>query len=115
MASQFGLLITLNPQTILIHISQIISDISIVELVGVLLQLLGGVLLVTGLIVSVSSIVEIKFEDERRNLLAEFLPIFEERIANVFTSQATAQKCKFCGTPLKAGAIFCSSCGRSQG
>ncbi len=117
---QFGLLMTLHPLQIglIDHILNIIPDTSLVELIGVLLQLLGGVLLATGLIMSVSAIVEIKLEDERRDLLADFLSILEARIAGVPSPQAkvsqATRRCKFCGTALTEGAIFCSSCGKSQ-
>ncbi|MGQ9551590.1 MAG: zinc ribbon domain-containing protein [Candidatus Bathycorpusculaceae bacterium] len=116
---QFGLLMTLHPQISLIdQILNIMPDAGFVELIGVLLQLLGGVLVATGLVISVSAIVEIKLEDERRSLLTEFLSVREARISGAPSPQAevssATRRCKFCGTALTEGAIFCSSCGKSQ-
>jgi len=111
---------TLHPLQIglIDQILNIIPDAGFVELIGVLLQLLGGVLLATGLIMSVSAIVEIRLEDERRSLLTEFLSVLESRISGRPSRQAevsqTPRRCKFCGAALTEGAIFCSSCGKSQ-
>jgi len=119
-AFSFGLLIALHQTIIINDIMSVIPDIDIVEVIGVLLQVFGAVLVVTGLLMSISSIVEIKLEDERRSLI-EFTASVE-RTLNALASQMakktqaseTAQKCKYCGAEFIEGDIFCPSCGRSQ-
>ena len=120
MAFSFGLLIALHQTIIVEDVMSVIPDSGVVELIGVLLQLFGAVLVVTGLLMSISSIVEIKLENERRSLI-EFTASVE-RTLSALSSQMTkktqasetAQKCKYCGAELVEGNIFCPSCGRSQ-
>jgi hypothetical protein len=119
-AFSFGLLIALHQTIIVEDIMSVIPDVGMVEVIGVLLQVFGAVLVVTGLLMSISSIVEIKLEDERRSLI-EFTASVE-RTLNALASQMakktqaseTAQKCKYCGAELIEGDIFCPVCNRSQ-
>jgi hypothetical protein len=119
-AFSFGLLIALHQTIIVEDIMSVIPDVGVVEVIGVLLQVFGPVLVVTGLLMSISSIVEIKLEDERRSLI-EFTASVE-RTLNALASQMTkktqasetAQKCKYCGAGLIEGDIFCPVCNRSQ-
>jgi len=120
MAFSFGLLIALHQTVIVEDLMSVIPDIDIVEVIGVLMQLLGAVLIVTGLLMSISSIVEIKLEHERRNL-AEFTASLERTVDSLASEIAkkkqasqTAQKCKYCGAELVEGNMFCPSCGKSQ-
>jgi len=120
MAFSFGLLVVLHQTVIINDIVSVIPDVGVVEVVGVLLQVFGAVLAVTGLLMSISSIVEMKLEDERRSLI-EFTASVE-RTLNALISQMAkgtqvsevAQRCKYCGAELVEGDIFCPSCGRSQ-
>jgi len=119
---QFGLLITLHQTVFVNYIINVLPGIRSIELIGALLQLLGATFIVAGFISSVSSIVSIKLEKERRNLMAEILSTLEERIGNIITRQMltvpqVSQKtrsCKFCGAGLMEGDIFCAACGKSQ-
>jgi len=120
MAFSFGLLIALHQTIIVEDVMSVIPDSGVVELIGVLLQLFGAVLVVTGLLMSISSIVEIKLENERRSLI-EFTASVERTLSALSSQMAkktqaseTAQKCKYCGAELVEGNIFCPSCGKSQ-
>lgn len=109
-ACQFGLLLTLH-QTVLIDVVvDIVQNVEFIELIGIVLQLLGVIFIVTGFVISVLRIVAIKLESERRNLMGEILSILEERRQ---ISRAT-RKCKFCGTEIAEGDMFCPACGKSQ-
>lgn len=122
---QFGLLATY--QTALIgSISNVLPNIQLVELIGVLLQLLGGFLIVAGLTSLVSSIIAIQLENELRNLRQEILSGVDERVSNMSDMIArqrlnmgpqthqTARICKFCATQLGDEDFFCPTCGKSQ-
>jgi len=123
-AFSFGLLVALHQTVIINDIVSVIPDVGVVEVVGVLLQVFGAVLVVAGILISISSIVEIKLEDERCSLI-EFAASLE-RTLNALMSQMvkgtrasetaseTAQRCKYCGAELVEGDVFCPSCGRSQ-
>jgi hypothetical protein len=121
---QFGLLATY--QTALIgSISNVLPNIQLVELMGVLLQLLGGFLIVAGLTSLVSGIIAIQLENELRNLY-EILSRVDERISGMSDMIArqrlnmgpqthqTARICKFCATQLGDEDVFCPTCGKSQ-
>ncbi len=120
MAFSFGLLIALHQTIIVEDIMNVIPDIDIVEVIGVLMQLLGAVLIVTGLLMSISSIVEIKLENERRSLIEltasieRTLDALASQMAKKTQASETVQKCKYCEAELMEGNIFCPSCGKSQ-
>jgi hypothetical protein len=114
---------TLHQTTLINYIGSILPEATSIELIGVLLQLLGGLLMTFGFIASVSSIVSIKLEDEMRNLTSELLSRIEERRVSIAPTQtlpaslkvsSTTRRCKFCGTELGKNELFCVSCGRSQ-
>jgi len=116
----FGFLIALHQTIIVEEIMSVIPDLGVVEVAGVLLQVFGAVIVVTGLLMSISSIVAVKLEDERR-VLIEFaasvertLNALESKMAKITKTSETAQKCKYCGTELVEGNIFCPACGKSQ-
>ena len=116
----FGFLIALHQTIIVEEIMSVIPDLGVVEVVGVLLQVFGAVIVVTGLLMSISSIVAVKLEDERR-VLIEFaasvertLNALESKMTKITKTSETAQKCKYCGTELVEGNIFCPACGKSQ-
>jgi len=121
-AFSFGLLIALHQTIIAEDIMSFIPDLRVAEFVGVLLQIFGIFLFVTGLLMSISSIVENRLRDERRSLIQFTASV--ERALNVLASQSqigkkteaskTAQKCKYCGAELTEGDVFCPSCGKSQ-
>ena len=118
---QFGLLATY--QTALIgSISNVLPNIQLVELMGVLLQLLGGFLIVAGLTSLVSGIIAIQLENELHNLY-EILSRVDERVSDIIARQRlnmgpqtnqTARICKFCATQLGNEDFFCPTCGKSQ-
>ncbi|MCJ7635712.1 hypothetical protein MUP77_25385, partial [Candidatus Bathyarchaeota archaeon] len=106
-------------------ISNVLPNIHLVELMGVLLQLLGGFLIVAGLTSLVSGIIAIQLENELRNLY-EILSRVDERISGMSDMIArqrlnmgpqthqTARICKFCATQLGDEDVFCPTCGKSQ-
>ena len=109
-ACQFGLLLTLHQTVLISMVVNVVQDIELIELIGMVLQLLGVTFIVTGFVISVLRIVAVKLESERRNLMAEILSILEERRQ---ISQTT-RRCKFCGTEIMEGDMFCPACGKSQ-
>lgn len=122
-AIQFGLLMTLHQTTLVNYLSAIMPETTSIELIGVLLQLLGVLLVTFGFVASVSSIVSIKLEDKMYDLTAELLSRVEERRINMTSLQtpptslkvsSAPLKCKFCGTKLEKDDLFCPSCGKSQ-
>jgi lipopolysaccharide biosynthesis regulator YciM len=117
MVSLFGLLMTLHQTTIINYISGIIQDANVIELIGTLLVLLGAVLVTTGLTMDISSIIEVKLEDERERLISGVRTATQNSVANAVASQMQTlapQKCRFCGAKLSERDKFCPSCGKSQ-
>jgi hypothetical protein len=120
MTFSFGLLITLHQTIIINEIVSFIPDLGVVEVIGVLLQIFGAFLASAGLLVSLSRIVSIILEDERRSLIE--LTVNTEKILKELSFQVakktqlseTTQKCKYCGAELTEGEVFCPSCGKSQ-
>jgi len=122
-AFSFGMLIMLHQSIILENLMSNISDIGFVEVIGILLQFFGIALAVTGLIMSISVIIDIKLESERRSLF-EFKTGIEKafnalvsRIEEAQIPQASptqTKTCKYCGAKLVEEEVFCPSCGRSQ-
>jgi hypothetical protein len=116
----FGLLIALHQTIIVKDIMSVIPDIIMVEVVGVLLQAFGAVFIVNGLLMSISSLVEVKLKDERHVLIGltarmeRTLNTLESKIAKITKASETVQKCKYCGTEFAEGNIFCPACGKSQ-
>lgn len=130
---QFGLLATLQQATLISYLTEFLS-IEVVEVVGVLLQLLGGFLIVAGLTSLISSIIAIQLENEMRTLGNEILSGVDERLSDVRdrlsdvrdliarqrlsaapqTQQTAARVCKFCGTSLGDEDFFCPKCGKAQ-
>lgn len=100
-----------------------ISDIGAVEVIGMLLQFLGIALAVTGLIMSISVIIDIKLESEQRSLFEFKIGIEKafnalvsrlEEIQIPQTTPTQTKTCKYCGAKLVKEEVFCPSCGRSQ-
>ena len=121
----FGLLATLQQVTLISYLTTFLS-IEVIEVMGVLLQLLGVFLIVAGLTSLISSIIAIQLENETRNLY-EILSRVDERVRDMSdvmarqrlstapqTQQTAARTCKFCGAPLGDEDLFCPNCGRSQ-
>lgn len=128
----FGMLMTLHQPTIVNYFSGMISDISLIELTGVLIGLAGAILTVTGLTTSVSGVIGVKLATERGYLNTVLVPSIQEKVAGTVATQmqsmeqkmesltvqvnesTQSKKCKFCGTKLTEGTSFCPSCGKSQ-
>lgn len=122
-AHQFGFLMTFNQVFLINYIMNNLPNIQLIELFGVLLQLLGGFFIVSGFIISISNIVSIKLQNERRKIMSETRQMFEERINSLMAPQTlnidsqvsvTHQSCRFCGAELTEKDIFCPVCGKSQ-
>lgn len=121
---ELGLSMTLHQQvSLLAFVTNLFPDVQTVELVGILLQLSGGVIIVSGFVSTVSSIVSIELENQRRNLVDEILAKLEEKIGKMLTRQSSnvtsqvsqiTRTCRFCGAKLDGGDRFCPSCGKSQ-
>jgi hypothetical protein len=121
---QFGLLATLQQAALIGYLRAFLS-IEIIELMGVLLQLLGGFLIVAGLNSLVSGTIAIQLENELRNLY-EILSRVDKKISDMSDmmarqrlnkgpqTQQAARICKFCGTQLGDEDVFCPTCGKSQ-
>jgi hypothetical protein len=123
MLYQFGLLAALHQTALIDYVLNIFPDIQLLELIGILLQLLGGFLIVVGFTSLFSGIIAIQIENEMRNLGYEILSRVEERISNVMARQRlnmspqnppAARTCKFCATQLGDEDVFCPTCGKSQ-
>jgi hypothetical protein len=75
-------------------------------LAGAILQLVGGIIAIAGLLVCISWI------GSQRVMLPS---IKAQRTAELATQIAdSSPKCKFCGAPMESGMAFCPSCQRSQ-
>lgn len=122
---QFGLLATLQQTALISYLTAFLS-VELVELMGVLLQLLGSILIVAGFTSLVSDIIAIQLENEMRNLGYEISSRVNERISDISGTIArqrlnmgpqtrqTARVCKFCATQLGDEDVFCPTCGKSQ-
>ena len=123
MIYQFGTLVTLHQPTLMNYVLKVLPDIQLVELISVLLQIFGIVLVVVGFISLVSGIFAIQLENEMHRLGREISTRIEEGIRNIVARQRlnmglqnppTAQVCKFCGSLLEGDNVFCPKCGKSQ-
>jgi hypothetical protein len=75
-------------------------------LAGAILQLVGGIVAIAGLLVCISWV------GSPRVMLASARA---QRSAELVThTPESGPKCKFCGTAMESGAAFCPSCQRSQ-
>lgn len=127
---QFGTLATLHQAALMDYVLSVLPDIQLVELIGVLLQLLGIALIVVGFTSLVSNIIATQLEDERahtenemRRLRYEISVRIEESVGNIVAhlkpnvktqNPQTTQVCKFCGAQINEQDTFCSVCNRSQ-
>jgi hypothetical protein len=123
MIYQFGTLVTLHQLTLMNYVLKVLPDIQLVELISVLLQIFGIVLVVVGFISLVSGIFAIQLENEMRRLGREISIRIEEGLSNMIARQRlsmglqnpqAARVCKFCGSPLEGDNVFCPKCGKSQ-
>lgn len=123
MIYQFGTLATLHQPTLMNYVSSFLPDVQLVELIGVLSQIFGIVLVVAGFISLVSSIFAIQLENEMRRLGREISIRIKEGISDIVARQRlnmslqnpqTARVCKFCGSPFEGNDVFCPKCGKSQ-
>jgi len=118
---QFGLLATLGQAALIGYLTAFLS-IEIIELMGILLQLLGTYLIVAGLNSLVSGTIAMQLENELHNLY-EILSRVDKKISDMMASQRlnmgpqtqqAARTCRFCGTQVGDEDVFCPSCGKSQ-
>lgn len=84
---QFGLLATFHQTVLIGYVLNVLPNIQLVELMGVLLQLLEGFLIVAGFTSLVSGIVAVQFENEMRNLGYKILSRVDERANNMIARQ----------------------------
>jgi hypothetical protein len=90
------------------------APLQLVEVLGVILQLLGPALIAFGIVTLVNGIAAEVTGDQARQLSEALLRIEKmTRELNVQRTQRT-NTCRFCGAPIMAEDIFCSVCGRSQ-
>ncbi len=107
---QYGFLLILN-------LSQSLSDWSMtlfpwlglleVRVMGAVLQLVGGVIAIVGLLVCISWV----GSQPRGKLLPSGLPGTSEPEARIVVP---LQKCRFCGADIEPDAAFCPKCQRAQ-
>jgi hypothetical protein len=121
---QFGLLATLQQTALTDYLTAFLS-IELIELMGVLLQLLGSYLIVAGLNSLVSGAIAIQLENELHNLY-EILSRVDKKISGMSDmiarqkpnigpqTQQAARTCRFCGAQLGDEDVFCPTCGKSQ-
>jgi len=121
---QFGLLATLGQAALIGYLTAFLS-IELIELMGILLQLLGTYLIVAGLNSLVSGTIAMQLENELHNLY-EILSRVDKKISDVSDlmarqrlnmapqTQQAARICRFCGAQLSDEDVFCPTCGKSQ-
>lgn len=118
---QFGEMIILGQAGLMEKISSLLGETISVEFLGLITQLLGVTLIVTGFVLAVDGVITTKIEDEIRGIEYRILAGVEEKINKALaqhelniTHRIPQKTCKFCAAPLNADDIFCPSCGRSQ-
>jgi hypothetical protein len=105
---QCGLYLMLNlSPTLLDFVRTFIPWIGSSELLGATLQALGGIFAIAGLLSCIAWVAS-----ESRSAMRVASPIVS-LVADAETP-SKMDKCKFCGTSMKTGAVFCPACGRAQ-
>ena len=136
-----GLLVLIHENTINVVLSQILPNAQAIEVFGIIMQVIGQVLMISGVVNSSSHKFTAKVQSERQMTTASFNQVVQQMqvkwqtdrqalvngfnqtvakleglIANQRAMAATftgPSSCKFCGTKLDNGP-FCSKCGKAN-
>jgi hypothetical protein len=120
---QLGELAIMHQTVLMGQVLDLLSNnVSSLEFLGILTQLLGVALIVAGLTSLIDGIVTIKLENEIHNSEYRILAGIEEKISKamaqkmILSSQThlATKTCKFCAAQLTTEDVFCPSCGKSQ-
>lgn len=126
----FGLLMLVQQATVVALFSSILSDAQSTELIGAVLQSVGGLLVVyaTAEILTVDVVAKSKGNQavlfslmqsvervEKSNAeVAAKLDSMQRAYSNVQFSASEFQTCRYCGARIEKGSVFCHRCGKSQ-
>ncbi len=122
---QFGLLIVIrHPAFLTTEGLLLFLPPSVVDVIGMLLILVGGIISILGLVRLTRSLSDAVFSQRYeavqeisnlRSSLSQMLAMMVSRPTRNEEEKTTSEKeCRFCGSLIKQGLVFCPSCGRSQ-
>ncbi len=118
----WGLLMMFNQVSLQNYFSTSFLSVELLELIGVLFQVLGAVLIAVGTARVISRMVSDKLQEERPILLAGLASRINERISVEAARLATnpnqqplqPRNCRYCGAQMRIGDTFCEECGKAQ-
>jgi hypothetical protein len=119
-----GLLMILHQAAVVGFFSQILPDVQAIEISGVIVQFIGQILVIFGVIRLVSTKFYVGIQTERQALMVGFTQTMQriDRIDRLISAQMSTTRieiptapsnCKFCGTKIQQGR-FCPKCNKSQ-
>jgi hypothetical protein len=126
-----GLLALTHQSNVIGFFSLILPDIQTIELFGVLLQSVGVLLVLYGIMKFVTDELIVKSGKENQAILFSLMQTVErvdrrttevvEKLGSIQMANSAPQtqvstflKCRFCGSKVDQGSSFCPSCGKSQ-
>ncbi len=119
-----GLLMILHQPAVVGFFSQILPDVQAIEISGVVVQFIGQVLVIFGVIRLVSNKFFVSIQTERQSLMVGFTQTMQriDRIDRLISTHipttriempTASSNCKFCGTKIQQER-FCPKCSKSQ-
>jgi hypothetical protein len=104
-AYRFGVAMNIaKNSTVAEVVSKYVPGLFTLEQTGLILEFSGGIILLLGIILSVTSLIEPKISYVPAPVQEEIEEEIKEEI----------KRCKFCSAELGEDEIFCSACGKSQ-
>lgn len=105
-AYRFGVAINIaKNSTVAEIVSKYVPGLFTLEQTGLILEFAGGIILLLGIILSVTSLIEPKIS---------YLPAPVQEETEEKEIIIEVKRCKFCSAELGEDEIFCSACGKSQ-
>lgn len=105
-AYRFGVAMNIaKSSTVAEIVSKYVPGLFSLEQTGLILEFAGGIILLLGIILSVTSLMEPKIS---------YVPAPVQEEAEEEEIKKEVKRCKFCSAELGEDEIFCSACGKSQ-